>query len=264
MRKILGVGASALLLASGLVASSAAPALAADGLPHGIGVFRPSEADFCLDTNRNGSSEHNFHFGRSEDLPIAGSWYNVLKENTAGLYRPSTATFYLNYDSDDGTAEETFSFGRTGDRPVAGDWNNDHLDDVGVFRPSTGQFLLDTNNDGTANVTRSFGQAGDLPVAGRWTYAADISGIGVFRPSEGRWYLDADLDGVSDYRPSFGTSGDLPVAGDWDGDGRDEIGVFRPSTATFYLDRHLSGGSHDYPAVRYGAAGDRPIAGIWH
>ena len=39
-----------------------------------------------------------------------------------------------------------FAFGQPGDQPVAGDWNGDGIDTIGVYRPSTGQFLLRNSN----------------------------------------------------------------------------------------------------------------------
>ena len=40
-----------------------------------------------------------------------------------------------------------------GDIPVAGDWNGDGKDAVGVYRPSTGQFVLETSLGGTTTTT---------------------------------------------------------------------------------------------------------------
>ena len=54
-------------------------------------------------------------------------------------------------------------------------------DTVGVYRPSTRQFLLrNANTTGGADITLTFGQAGDLPVAGDWN-GDGIDDAGVFR-----------------------------------------------------------------------------------
>jgi len=39
-------------------------------------------------------------------------------------------------------------FGQPGDLPVAGDWNATGTANIGVFRPNTGEWLLDLNGNG--------------------------------------------------------------------------------------------------------------------
>src|SRR5207302_497004 len=54
---------------------------------------------------------------------------------------------------------------------------------VGVFRPSTGQWLLrNSNTSGAPDITLSFGQQGDLPVTGDWD-GDGRTDIGVYRGS---------------------------------------------------------------------------------
>ena len=70
--------------------------------------------------------------------------------------------------------------------PLAGDWNGDGIDEPGVFRPSTGQFLLLIN---ATVIAVNFGQAGDLAVVGDW----DGNGVdtpGVFNPTTGTVAID--------------------------------------------------------------------------
>jgi hypothetical protein len=62
----------------------------------------------------------------------------------------------------------TFHFGTTGDIPVVGDWNDAGMTNVGVFRPSSGNWYLDTTKTGVVNVTFHFGTTGDSPVVGKW------------------------------------------------------------------------------------------------
>ena len=54
-----------------------------------------------------------------------------------------------------------------------GDWNGNGTDKIGVFRPSTREWLLDLNGNGVfdgcnVDICATFGQAGDLPIVGKW------------------------------------------------------------------------------------------------
>ncbi|WP_030464802.1 hypothetical protein, partial [Kitasatospora sp. NRRL B-11411] len=82
-------------------------------------------------------------------------------------------------------------------------------DNIGVFRPSTGQFHL-RMDDGSLKIL-DWGQAGDLPVAGNWDAGngAPAGNIGVFRPSTGQFHLRMD-DGSLKIL-DWGQAGDIPV-----------------------------------------------------
>jgi hypothetical protein len=56
------------------------------------------------------------------------------------------------------------TFGFSTDIPLTGDWNGDGRMDIGVFRPSTHQFIFNT-----MPVTRTtFGLGTDIPITGKW------------------------------------------------------------------------------------------------
>jgi hypothetical protein len=95
---------------------------------------------------------------------------------------------------------------------VSGDWNGDGKDEIGVFRPSTHCFFLDTNMDGKTDLTINYGLNTDLPIAGDWNFDGRDD-IGVFR--KGIWYLDYNFDGKTDQTATFGASGDIPLSGNW-------------------------------------------------
>jgi TolB protein len=143
---------------------------------------------------------------------------------------------------------------------------------IGVFRPSTGQWLLrNSNSSGPPDITLNFGQPGDLPVTGDWN-GDGRTDIGVFR--NGTFFL-ATLKTVFapgckllcipstsfDTLPSFtfGQAGDLPIAGDWNADGIDDVGIFR--NGTFIL--RQPGVTLNFP-FNFGQAGDSPVAGDWN
>jgi uncharacterized protein YhfF len=248
-----------------------------------IGVWRPSTGRFYLDiddsrTWTSGIDVITASFGLPADRPVAGDW-NGDGFDEVGMWRPSTGRFYLDIDGSRtwtrGVDVITDAFGIPTDRPVAGDWNGDGIDEIGMWRPSTGRFYLDIDGSrtwtrGVDVITASFGVPTDLPVAGDWN-GDGVDEIGVWRPSTGRFYLDQDgsrtwTAGVDVITASFGVPTDLPVVGDWNGDGVDEIGVWRPSTGRFYLDQD---GSRTWTAgvdvitASFGVPTDRPVAGRW-
>ena len=113
----------------------------------------------------------------------------------------------------------------SGDLPVVGDWKGAGDSQLGLFRPSTGEWFLDYNGNKYWNGCSKercmvFGTAGDRPVTGDWNGSGD-SKIGVFRPSTGSWFLDFngnetwDGCGIDLCVASFGGPGDVPVTGKW-------------------------------------------------
>jgi hypothetical protein len=150
----------------------------------------------------------------------------------------NNGTFYLRNSNTSGVADITANFGGDpSDLPVAGDWNGDTIDTIGVYRSSTGFFLLsDSNTTPTIVYSVLLGNPGDTPFAGKWLVSATHDGIGVFRPSNGILYEKNDLtSGFSDYFAIFGNPGDTGMAGDWDGNGLDSVGVYRPSGTHWYF-----------------------------
>ncbi|WP_327679894.1 hypothetical protein [Kitasatospora sp. NBC_00458] len=139
-----------------------------------------------------------------------------------------------------------------GDQPVAGNWDGGPAGNVGVFRPSTGQFHL-RNDDGSL-VKLDWGQAGDLPVSANFD-GSGPDNIGIFRPSTGQFHLRND-DG-SLVKLDWGQAGDLPIAGNWDGGPAGNVGIFRPSTGQF----HLRNDDGSLVKLDWGQAGDLPISG---
>ncbi len=248
-----------------------------------VGFWRPSTGQFYLDTDGSfawtaGVDRITDPFGVSTDRPVIGDW-NGDGADDIGVWRPSTGRFYLDMDGSrtwtPGVDLISDPFGIPSDLPVAGDWNGDGLDDIGVWRPSTGRFYLDSNgsrtwNTGVDRITDPFGLPADQPVAGDWN-GDGIADIGVRRPSTGRFYLDSDgsrtwTAGVDLVSGPFGIATDEPVTGDWNGEGFDDIGFWRPSTGRFALD--MDGSRNWTPGIDlvsepFGAGTDRPVAGRW-
>jgi hypothetical protein len=151
----------------------------------------------------------------------ASGWSNSLSvaikfpvaSSDIGLFRPSTARWYLDYDNN-GASNYQVTWGASTDKPVAGDWDGDGKDEIGLFRPSTARWYLDYDNNGASNYQVTWGASTDIPVAGDWDGDGKDE-IGLFRPSTARWYLDYDNNGASNYQVTWGASTDIPVAGCW-------------------------------------------------
>jgi len=199
-----------------------------------------------------------------------------------GVFRPATGWWFMDLNRNgvlkNCVADDCLgSFGTSSDRPVVGDWFGNGITGIGVFQPSTGKWVLDTNGNGVLNACGTdtclgpFGSSTDIPLVGNWTQIKK-SKIGFFQPSTQLWYLDGNGNGVWEagtdiLRGPFGFATDIPVVGDWNGDGIDEIGVFRPSKRRWYLDRNgngvWNGCNVDICAGPFGQSTDRPIVGAW-
>jgi len=139
-----------------------------------VRVFNTPEAD--IDT-ASGTTlpDTEYFFGGEGDVPFAGD-FDGDGIDTIGLFRPSTAVFYLKNAHTDGPADIEFSFGATGDVPIAGNWGvDDGFDTVAVYRPDAGTFFFRYDNSvGPADDTFEIGVVDALPVAG--AFGLDRSG----------------------------------------------------------------------------------------
>ncbi len=133
------------------------------------------------------------------------------------------------------------------------DFDGDGRTDVSVFRPSTGNWYLNSSQSGFA--AYHFGISTDMPTPADFTGDGKTD-IAVYRPSEGIWYVMRSED-LTVYAVGFGISTDLPVPGDYDGDGKADIAVYRASLGTWYLQRSTAG----FAAIPFGIAEDKPTVG---
>ncbi len=250
-----------------------------------IGVFRPGTGQFILDTNGNGTFDAGdtiANFGANGDIPVTGTWGTGSAFSGIGVFR--STGFVLNLESSNQLAGSynfsqaaadgkirTPNFGVPGDIPVAGDWNGNGIVSIGVFRPGTGQWILDLNNNGIwdgssgGDAAYNFGDNGDLPVVGDWN-GDGRSKFGVFRPGTGQFILDVQGHKAFDSTAqvfNFGTAGDIPVSINT----AKRIGIFRPSTGQWILDTTSPTGIGNWnpsdPVFQFGAPGDQPLAGLW-
>ena len=145
----------------------------------GIGVFRPSNGLICLrQTPSSGFTDFTMVLGIPGDMPVTGRWDATMNHDAIGVWRPSSQTFFLSQQiCNCGVfGDYQFAYGQSGDLPVAGDWDGNGFSGIGVFRPSTQQFLLkNTLSAGAANYTFTFGANGDRPIAGHWIAGPNIA-----------------------------------------------------------------------------------------
>jgi hypothetical protein len=203
-----------------------------------IGLFQPSTLQWHLDLKQNNlladscnTDGCGWSFGEENDTPLVGNW-DSRGQIRVGVFRSSTGYWYLdrNGDGDLDSCNRDRCIHlknyQAGDLPVVGDWNGNGVSQVGLFRPSSGEWFLDFNNNekwdgcGRDLCVTAFGSPGDLPVSGDWD-GTGKSKIGIFRPSTGQWFLDQNGNGVWDKcsvdvcLSGFGVAGDIPVVGKW-------------------------------------------------
>jgi hypothetical protein len=114
------------------------------------------------------------------------------------------------------------------------DFSGQGVTDRGVFRPSTGQWIVQLPNGSFYAPYFGASNLSNIPVPG------DYDGVGhaelaVYYPSTATWAVSGPNGG---YTFAFGAPNlyDIPVPGDYDGVGHTEFAVFRPSTAQWIID----------------------------
>jgi hypothetical protein len=150
-----------------------------------IAIFRRADNQWQLDINGSERFESckidkclSLGIYRPGDIPVAGDWAG-RGTTRLGLFRPSTGEWFLdrkNNRSWNGCQKDlcVSSFGMAGDIPVSGDWNGAGISNIGVFRPSSGEWFLDLNGNGAWDgpaidlYVAGYGQSHDIPVVGKW------------------------------------------------------------------------------------------------
>lgn len=134
------------------------------------------------------------------------------------------------------------------------DFDGDGKTDIGIYRPSTGEWWINRSSIGSAYAAQ-FGISSDkiTPLDFTGDGKADIA---FWRSSTGFWFVLRSEDSTFFSFP-YGTNGDLPATGDYDNDGKGDAAVFRPSNSTWFVRRSTDGGS---TIQQFGQSGDVPVA----
>jgi hypothetical protein len=148
------------------------------------------------------------------------------------------------------TGIRTVTFGQTGDTPVPGGYDGLGYDALGVYRPSTGQFLVLNPVTGlTETLDLGVGSSPDLssmvPVQGQYDNlayynASPLKGtnVPIFGHTEAAVFdrvtgLFTILGPNGVYTVTGFQNGDIPAPSDYSGNGSDQPVVFRPGTGQF-------------------------------
>jgi uncharacterized delta-60 repeat protein len=134
------------------------------------------------------------------------------------------------------------------------DFDGDGKTDVGIYRPSVGEWWYQRSSDGQVPAF-GFGASTDVIVPADYTGDGKTD-VAFFRPSTGQWFVLRSEDN-SFFSFPFGTNGDMPVPADFDADGKADVAVFRPSDGHWYIRRSSDGVTTDQA---FGTNGDRPVA----
>jgi hypothetical protein len=133
------------------------------------------------------------------------------------------------------------------------DFDGDGKTDIGIFRPSGGEWWVNRSGDGQAFALQ-FGASTDKIVPADYTGDGKAD-VAIFRPSSGEWYV-LRSDDFSFFALPFGTNGDVPVPADYDADGKADFAVFRPSSSTWFISRSSGAPTR---IVQFGISGDQPV-----
>lgn len=172
------------------------------------GLYRQSDGFVYLrNSNTQGIADIRFYFGDPNDVPIAGD-FDGDGCDTVSIYRPSEARIYIinklgANDEGLGAAEFYYDFGNPGDVPVVGDPDNDGIDTVHLFRPSTNTLYLNNALSGASATAVEIAQR-HSPLLGDWPGADQVA---TFGSNPSRFVIP----GVAGFE--YGSPAMVPIAG---------------------------------------------------
>jgi len=215
-----------------------------------------------------------FQWGLDGDFPVSGSYGTGTADDLA-VWRPTDGVWYIR-DNDQRESDVALSSARAfqwgldpsvfGDSPQPCDYNGDGVNELALFRSSSGQWLFrnSTTDESTYSTasSRSWGLDGDTPVPADYDGDGECD-IAVFR--EGVWFVITSSNDSS-VAIRWGADGDTPVPGDYDGDGILDFSVtrFNSSGTLLWLVRKsgsLSSLTTFATTIAWGQTGDIPIGG---
>jgi len=199
--------------------------------------------------------------GAIDFVPDPGANYNVRTQFTMAVANTVTPGFLVLDNHYYQTIRvSTYSARAQSSRSTLGDFDGDGRAEIGIWRPTTGEWWLKSSAGGFASYgAYGWGSGGDIPVAG--DYDGDRrTDIAVFRPSNGVWYiLQSSTNFTTQATYTWGGGdADVPVPGDYDGDHRTDIAVYR--SGVWYI-LNSSTNFTTYAVRGWGASTDVPVPG---
>ena len=231
-----------------------------------LAYYSPSTATWFMDDSTAGLSS--FALGTANSsLPVVG-YFNVNGPEQAAVFTIVNGQGIWSFAS---ATMSPVTFGVAGDIPVPGDYTGVGFDELAVYRPTTGQFLVLVPGAGGTTTTDTI----SIPGIGPGT--ADLSSLepvpanynpffnaslptpawventeaAVFDPKTGVFTILGPNGAVDMPIPTF-LPGDIPAPADYLGIGSIQPAVFRPSTGQFIE----AGGV----VATAGQSGDIPLA----
>ena len=220
-----------------------------------------------------------FAWGTSADFPLIGDSFSDGLGDPTVLHPPQggQSAAFLVLKSSTG-----YDYGQAGvipagwpvlgDTPILADFDGDGGTDLGLWRASTGVWVIAKSSAAFADyIFALWGAMGDSPVAGDFDGdgAADI---GFYR--DGTWGVLLSSEGFdfnASWWKAWGGAADMPMVGDFDGDGKADPTVYHPpeggQSAAFLVLKSSTG--YDYGQIQvvpagWPSLGDIPVIGDWN
>ena len=226
-----------------------------DGVGHAeLAVYRPSTGQFFVAGHANP-----IQVGQPGEVPVPGAYdtitlfarsNNPLTEVTEpAVFDPATGIYTINGPN----GAYTVQF-QPGDIPAPNDYFGIGETQAAVYRPSTGQLIVNVPSNVPAGIGLTPGlkaiplagsQPADIPVSSpyserRLPVAGDYNNEGhadlavVQRVNAGQlqWFIQGLTSSAG---VSYGAGGDIPLQGAFSGNHLADLAVYRPSTGTWFV-----------------------------
>jgi hypothetical protein len=176
------------------------------------------------------------------DVPVVGDW-DGDGTTTIGVWRPSTATWYLKNSNSPGAPDFTpFVYGGVGWKPVAGDWTGSGHTGIGVVDAAGRWYLKNAVAPGAPDMAPfAYGSGTWVPVPGQWApppQALHAAEVGPGAPALTQEQLDAAVAGALG---RLGGAALPPVRFAVRDLGGDTLGLASPADRTVWIDDDAAG-----------------------